>query len=209
MPPEDFKHRNFIGTHDPEGLNGGAFFLRVDDWSVQMLVEVMAPPREAGFNIAEWKDAKALENVLASEQYREAVVYQPRMWFNAYQLDAERFEGKRGDLLVHFHDLEGDKWSAMQQTLAKLSDRKINSTWSVPLRETTYEREVLEYWDRLRKSKKLLELAEKKLGEEQVQKARDKLSWVQDYQCDQEVAMHSAMDEMKSALGITEGEKVA
>lgn len=173
-----------------------------------MLVEVLAPPREPGVDIAQWKDAKALENVLASEQFRDAVVYQPRMWFNAYQLDAERFEGKRGDLLVHFHDLEGDKWSAMQQTLNKLSDRKINSTWSVPLRETTYEREVLEFWDRLRKSKKLLELAAKKTGEYQVDKARDKLSWVKDYQCDREDVMHSAMDEMKSALGMAEGEKV-
>jgi len=173
-----------------------------------MLVEVLAPPREPGVDIAQWKDAKAQENVLASEQFREAVVYQPRLWFNAYQLDAERFEGKRGDLLVHFHDLEGDKWSAMQQTFNKLSDRKINSTWSVSLRETTYEREVHEFWERLRKSKKLLELAEKKIMDEQVKKARDKLSWVKDYQCDQEDAMHSAMDKMKSALGITEGEKV-
>lgn len=198
----------FIGTRDRDGFNGGAFFLRVDDWSVRILIEVMAPPREPGVNIAEWKDAKALEGVLASEQYREGVVYQPRIWFNAYQLDGDRFEGKRGDLLVHFHDLGGDKWPAMQQTLDSLSDRRINMTWSVPLEETTYEREVVEYWDRMRKTKKLLELAETKMGDEQVKLAAEKLSWIKDYQCDQEAAMHSAMDGMKSALGITEGEKV-
>ena len=117
MPPDDFEHTNFVGTHDDDGLNSGAFFLRVDGWSVQMLIEVLAPPRDPGFDIAAWKDDKALENVLTSEPFREAVVYQPRTWFNAYQLSSDRFEGKRGDLLVHFHDLEGDKWSAMQQTL--------------------------------------------------------------------------------------------
>jgi len=209
LPPEDFKHTNFVGTHDSDGLNGGAFFLRVDDWSVQMLVEVIAPPREPSVNIAELKDEKALETVLRGEKFREGVVYQPRTWFNAYQLSADRFEGKRGDLLVHFHDLEGDKWPAMQQTLEKLSDHKVNSTWSVPLRQTTYEQEVLEFWDRMRKGKKLLELAEKEMGDGVVKEAAEKLSWTIDYLCDQEREVHAAMDRMKAALGITEGEKVA
>ena len=44
LPPEEFDHIHFLGTHDEEGLNCGVFFIRVHEWSVQMLLDVLAIP---------------------------------------------------------------------------------------------------------------------------------------------------------------------
>lgn len=199
LPPANFSHTHFIGTHDSNGFCGGVFFLRIHDWSVKMLLEVLAPPRETDVDLSKHKDAKAMENVLKDERFRDAVVYQPRTWFNAYQLDIDTFEGKHGDLLVHFHEMDGDKWTAMARHFARM--RKERSVWSVPMKKTTYEQDVAAYWDRMRRSRELIAEADKRNVEGDVRGARDRLSWIKDYKSDSESEMEAAIAWLETALG--------
>ena len=199
LPPANFSHTHFIGTHDSDGFCGGVFFLRVNDWSVKMLLEVLAPPRQAGVDLSKHKDAKAMETVLADERFRGAVIYQPRTWINAYQLDTETFEGKHGDLLVHFHELDGDKWTAMARFFARM--RREKKIWNVPLQKTTYEQDVATYWDRMRRSRDLIDEADEKAVEGDARGARDRLSWIKDYKSDSESEMKAAMAWLETALG--------
>jgi hypothetical protein len=202
LPPPDFPNIHFIGTHDSDGFCTGVFFLRVHDWSVQLLAEILAPPREPGTDLRKHKDAKAMQNVLTAENSRQAVVYQPRIWFNAYQLDTETFEGKNGDLLVHFHELDGDMWAAMAQTLEQVHQEK--RIWNVPMEKTTYEQDVAAYWARMRKSRELLALADEKMQDGDVKDARERLSWIRDYECDSESKMKAAIAWLETVLGVHE-----
>ncbi|RMY64806.1 hypothetical protein D0863_09548 [Hortaea werneckii] len=209
LPPQDLDDQvHFIGTHDHHGLNTGVFFLRVHEWSVKMLIEVLATPKSspAVLEHAYEKDKAVLEEVLTHPDWREYVLYQPRPWWNAYQLDATEYESGRGALLVHFHGLEGDKWSSMSHYLEEVGSS--NSTWSVPLAMTNYEGEVSDYWARLRQAGRLLDQAERNLREEGVEEAALHLVDIAQYEADMEGEMHDAMDGLKAAMGITEGEKV-
>lgn len=204
LPPDDFDHMHFLATHDSDGLNGGVFFLHVHEWSVKLLIEIMALPRNhPALKQAAEKDELSMEMVVTSEHFRGHATYQPRRWYNAYQLSVAEFEGQPGDLLVHFHDLEGDKWSAMANALGQLSRK--NSTWSVPLAMTTYESEIAEYWGRLRKARKLLQQAEKRRREDEVDGAAKRLEYAVNYEADLESVMNSSIDNLKKALGIKEG----
>lgn len=206
LPPDDYDHIHFVGTHDTEGLNSGAFFLRVHEWSVRLLIEVLSMPKnDPSLQHAIGKDQMALEMVLTAPNWRQQVVYQPKTWFNAYQLGVDHFEGKRGDLLVHFHDLEGDKWSAMSAYLAQVSLR--NNTWSVPLGMTTYQYEIDEYWDRIRNTERLLNLAERHMDDHRVEEAAKRLGYAFHFEADIEKVMHEEMDLLKVVLGIVEGER--
>ncbi|TKA23766.1 hypothetical protein B0A50_07048 [Salinomyces thailandicus] len=212
LPPPDFPNLHFIGTHDPTGLNTGIFFLSVSEWSVNLLIDVLALPKTSSSSSspslasATDKDQAALQQTLTLPAYRAAVVYQPRAWFNTYQLSATHFEGHPGNLLVHFHDLDGDRWSSMSHYLAQISQP--NSTWRVPLSLTTYESEVEEFWDRLRSAGTLLDESQRQFGVEGVEEKARRLGYAFHFEADVEGTMLRAMDDLKVAMGIREGEKV-
>ena len=73
---------------------------------------------------------------------------------------------------------------------------------------TNYEGEVSDYWARLRQAGRLLDQAERNLREEGVEEAALHLVDIAQYEADMEGEMHDAMDGLKAAMGITEGEKV-
>src|ERR1700761_1334406 len=152
------QHINFLGTVDEDGLNCGVFFMRVNEWSVEVLIEVIEirDSHPALVHVDD-KSQKALEIVLKDENFRKNVAYQPRLWYNAYQTGVDKFEGERGDLLVHFHSIGGDKWSAMADLIEKTSEWK--QKWNVPLDYTNYESEVEDYWERIRKGQFLVDRA--------------------------------------------------
>jgi len=206
LPGLEFASTNFLGTHDPSGINPGVFFLRVHDWSLRLLIEIIAPPREAGVSALKAYSFERLGELLTSAEWRSCVVYQPRRWWNALQTDLETFEGRRGDLLVHFWDLEGDKWAAMAKTLDALGHRASggNATaasvgaWKKPFEETGYEKEVQAFWNRMREAKRLLGNAAPRMSEDAVRSAVERLGWVRDYQSDEEEKMSEA------SLGVTQ-----
>ena len=209
LPPSDFKNVHFLGTHDQDGFNDGVFFLHVSDWSVQVLLDALSvPSNHPSLNPDGDKAQHSLQMVLTHDRFRENVFYQPRTWYNAYQLSTDTSEARKGDLLVHFHDLGGDRWSAMSRTLEQLA-RRGSDGWSVPLEDTTYELQVFEYWQRMRVSRELLERAKAKMHEHEVEGAVRRLQYASTYEMDVADAMNHALDNLKDALGIREGETIA
>lgn len=84
-------------------------------------------------------------------QFREAVAYQPLHWFNGLQLQQvqrglvkNRPNIQQGDILIHFAGLMGDKREFMGPWLDGVENKE--NQWTVPLENTTYLRDVEEYW---------------------------------------------------------------
>ena len=192
LPPKDFNHAHFLGTHHEDGLDGGVFFLRVHEWSVRMLIEVLSVPQHEG--------QKALEKILRSDAYRHHVFYQPRRWYGAYELSPGGFQDKRGDMFVHFHDLGGDKWRNMEDTLARTSDAK--KSWSVPLKQTTYTTRIRDYWDRIREANDVLNKARPRMTDPSVDPAYRRLQYATTYEVDNEDVMVAALRALRSAAGL-------
>ena len=197
LPPDDFKGGHVLVTRDQSAVNDGVFFLHVHSWSVRMLIDVLSiPKREFGDNAAR----KALDKILRSETCRESVFYQPRKWYNTYQTSASDTEAKAGDLLVHFHGLGGDKWGAMASTIAKTSE--LRRDWSLPLERTSYEKEIGDYWNRIREARALLAQAWEQREEPHVDPSYRRLQYATTYEVDDIDAIGSAMSGLREATGI-------
>lgn len=208
LPPEDFSHIHFLGTQAQlNDFDCDVYFLRIHEWSVKMLMEVLnAPNTHQELLRAEHKAGKAFTTVLRSDSFRNHVLYQPREWYNAYQLDATTSEGMPGNLLVHYHDVGGDKWTAMANMIAQLPESK--GLFSVPLDETAYVQEISEYWDRIRKAYRLLDLPQAKSGDSNVYNAVRRLQYAATYEADNEEKMNDAMTGLQSTLGLQDDEEV-
>ena len=199
LPPDDFNRVYFLGTHDDDGFSTGVFFLRVHEWSVRMLIEALSI-RKIEFGDSPNKGQRALDEALRSDQFRDHVLYQPRSWYNAYSLGANEFEGKPGDLLVHFHGLAGDKWSAMADTVNNTSE--LRRTWSVALEQTSYRKEVDEYWNRIRTAYDTLRRAEPHRFNPTVDGPFRRLEYASTYEVDDAEAMNLATEKLKEVAGL-------
>lgn len=206
LPPNDFSNIHFLGTQAQNDFDCGVFFLRIHDWSVKMLMEVLnAPNAHEEVQRAEHKVGKAFDMILRSDRFRNHVLYQPRKWYNAYQLDTTTTsEGMKGNLLVHFHSLGGDKWSAMADMMAQSTASK--RQFSIPLVETAYVREISEYWNRIRKAYRLLKLPETRSDDSNVHNAVRRLQYAVTYEADSEEKMVEAMAGLQGALGLQNDE---
>ena len=202
LPPEDFSNTHFLASHDQAGFNSGIFFLRVHEWSVNLLIDVLAmPPYQMEVMQAEDKTRQIFHIVLEHEKWRESVLYQPRLWYNAYLLSDHKFEGQPGSVLVHFHNLGGDRRTAMSQTFDELSQQQ--STWSKPLEKTGYTGDISDYWQRMRKSRDLQYRAQARMREDSISQAVRRLQYASTYEADDAGKMNSALDGVEDALGIT------
>lgn len=202
LPPEDFQNGHILATRDEDGVNAGVFFLRVHSWSVKLLIDILAIPKnEFGSDGRLGQDAsrKAFEKILHSEDYRDHVFYQPRKWYNTYQLSASKSESKRGDLLVHFHGLGGDKWGAMASIIKNEGMRR---DWNLPIEQTQYQKEIAEYWYRISHAKSLLWQAREQAPEPHVDPAYRRLQYATTYEVDDADVMRSAISALSEVTGI-------
>ena len=198
LPPKDLDDYHFVGTHDKDGFNGGVMFLRVHEWTVKMLVEIIALPRIAPkLDLGIEKAQEATEKVIMSDMFRHQTLYQPRTWYNPYQLRNSTFEGKNGSLLVHFQGLEGDKWVNMAKYLH--NGTTPGPAFEMPLANTTYHNETTTYWSRVRQSKKLLECAREHRGRNLGASVGHMYS-VLNFQADEEEVFAEAITELHTAL---------
>lgn len=149
LPPANEGIINLVASHDPKGFNSGVMFMRVNQWTLSLLVSVLNTPFSDNKNVLYLsKDEPAFEQVLEREEFRGGVVYQPRPWFNAMYSDGT-FEGSPGSLLVHIAGVNGEKWRVMDEWLEKVRDKK----WEVNVQETAYEGILLDFWQRIRQAR--------------------------------------------------------
>lgn len=200
LPPSDFSNVRFLGTHNGGGFDNGVFFLRVHEWSAKLLLEALSVPRDIPkITQARNKAQKALELALQPDEFNKYVSYQPKAWYNSAPPDAESFADRKGELLVHFDEEGGDKWSAMGNMLDELD--QYGSVWTVPLSEMTYEREVKEYWNRLRQIHDLLNQAWGRSGHPEVAEAIRRCQYAATHEADRTKVMNEAIEMLKHALG--------
>lgn len=207
LPQEPaFDDVHLLATHDDaRELDNGVFFLRVNEWSARMLLEVLSMPSDTpGLQESGRKDRFALSEVIRGASYRDNVFYQPRNWYNAYAFSANTSEYRHGDMQLHFHGLGGDKWSGLSNTLNLLSSTPAD--FSVPLRKTTYRAEIDAYWERMQMARRVLKKAEAWVGQEGMEAKVQRLQYATNYEADKEKIMKEAIDGLRDAMGVSNGE---
>lgn len=128
--PSKEQNINLLITQDTRGLNAGVFMIRVSEWSVNFLSDVIAfrhfkPDVELPFD-----EQTAMEQLLLEGRYKNNVVYIPQPWLNTYAWDnAQDFmsrkdvEGlddwasRRGDFLIHFAGNEDKELNIVEYSL--------------------------------------------------------------------------------------------
>lgn len=199
LPPSGFEQGHILATRDSDGVTNGVLFLQVHPSNVNMLIDVLTIPK-GEFGGGQDGARRALEKILRSDAYRDHVLYQPRKWYNSYQISTDVSEAHPGDLLVHFHGMGGDKWGAMASTIAQTADLKRD--WALPLEQTSYTKDVEDYWRRIREAKQLLYQAQGRKEEPQVDPPFRRLSYATTYEIDDVDAIRGAIGALREATGI-------
>ncbi|KAL5338596.1 hypothetical protein BJX70DRAFT_398542 [Aspergillus crustosus] len=154
-PSSSTNEIHLIATKDHKGLDTGIFFLRVHQWSVKMLIEVMAYPLyNPSADLGAQTDQAAMEKVLTQDTYAANVTYLPRTWINTYEW-AHGFEGARGNLLVHFPGLGEQQRSAHMSRWLDVVETG-SEEWEVPVSETWYLNDAEAFWERVAEGRRIV-----------------------------------------------------
>jgi len=168
LPPSDLKDIHLVTAQDQNGLNTGIMFLHVHPWSISFLTETMGYPLYLPeIDLGRSADQEGMRRILNKttggpngQGYADGVAYLPRPWINTYEWDFA-YEGKKGDLLVHFPGLEERRWPHMAKWL-DIVEMKPHE-WELPLEETGYLNRTAMYWSQLRSAKDSVKLVEKRV----------------------------------------------
>ena len=114
-----------------------------------MLADAQALPSLRPEITIKWADQGAMLESFSRPQFRDAVVFQPMHWYNEFQLQQSMVKNSPnihpGDMLIHFAGLTKDKRELMGPWLDRVES--LADQWSVPLENTSYLRDVKEFWD--------------------------------------------------------------
>lgn len=153
LPPSDtFSDIHFLGNKDWFGFNCGVFFVRVNEWSINFLTEASAlpllrPDIKLGTRAPNFEQ-DAMVWVLEQKKNKGNVIYQPRQWYNPFEVgEHNENEHQPGDLLIHFPGME-HKHAAMGKWL-DLVDRTPDDL-SIPLTNLTLQADIHRFWTRLK-----------------------------------------------------------
>jgi hypothetical protein len=168
LPPSDLNEIHMVASKDQNGLNTGIFFLHVHPWTVSMLVEALAHPLyRPEIDLGRSADQEAMARLAQKttggpdgQGYKEGVVYLPRPWINTYEW-LHAYEGKKGDMLVHFPGLEEARWSHMEKWLDIVEQTPLE--WEVPLDQTDYPNKTTVFWTQFRIARDTANRVEKDL----------------------------------------------
>lgn len=156
-----------ISSKDHNGLNAGILLFRVDLWTVNFLVETLGyplflPEDDLGPGLEQEAMARILNKPAGrnKQPYREGNVFIPRTWINTYEFH-HAYEGKKGDMLVHFPGLGEAKSPHMADWLTKVESTP--NEWEVPLDKTEYPKKVAAFWKQYRAAWEAAEAAEEEI----------------------------------------------
>ncbi|KAF9894786.1 hypothetical protein FE257_004407 [Aspergillus nanangensis] len=168
LPPHDITDIHMVTARDQNGLNTGIVFFHVHPWTISMLIETLAHPLyKPEIDLGRSADQEAMVHVLNKTDggpdkhgYKDGLIYLPRPWINTYEWH-HAYEGKRGNLLVHFPGLEEDRWSHMSKWLDVVEYTP--EKWRVQLAETEYATKTVEFWNQVRTAKRAINATEERL----------------------------------------------
>ena len=204
LPPPDFDHINYLVAKDQNGMNTGIFFLRVCDWSIKFMAKTLAYPLfRPDVDLGRSADQVAMELVANESDFRDQILYQPRIWYNTYEF-RHGYEGKAGRMLVHFPGLEEDRWDHMKKWLDIIEGPQA-AEWKIPLAQTEYPGEIDRFWAAMREARKVVRSAEWFIGDkphvpEEVTTAYSRMKEIMRYGTDDVETMVEATKWLNEAL---------
>ncbi|CAD6577901.1 MAG: hypothetical protein ASARMPRED_008449 [Alectoria sarmentosa] len=165
LPREDsFSDIHFIASRDWNDLNYGVFFVQVNEWSINFLTQVATFPKSRpGIDTSEDVDIDAIWWVLSQSENQDNVIYQPRSWYNGYDLgDQGVSEMYEGNMQVHLVGVDSRrrKEAAVTWWLSKIekSPQKMHMT----LEASGYPEKVQMFWEILKTARELLQESQKR-----------------------------------------------
>lgn len=155
LPPPHLSDIHLVLTQDWNGMNAGAFPIRVHPWSIKLLSAAIALPIMNPDIELFWAEQSALVHVLQREYFAQPAVYVPLRWFNAYMRSpdgeslnpdsVEDLQVHPGDLLVHFPGTPRKNFNnTLSPYLAIAAEHR--SDWELPVEQTVYPAETAEFW---------------------------------------------------------------
>ena len=162
LPPADFDEIHLLGSQDQNGFNAGMMMVRVHEWSVNMLAEVVALRQLRPDAKFEFYDQGATRWVNERPGYEEHLLYQPHDWWNAFGLSGEPYNTDR--FMLHFAGVDccgqpEKKTVVMGRWLDMVENHP--DKHEMPLANTTYPAQVEQYWKTLKSAKSIMAKADK------------------------------------------------
>lgn len=170
LPPFEINDVHILGTQDENGFNAGMLLLRVNQWTVMMLSQVIAlraldPKADLPFY-----DQSAIENIFKRPENRRHFLFQPRHWWNRYFFTKDGREP--GEFLLHFAGIgtgkdsggSEEKERVMREFLeiaeAPTPGEGKGNNWERPLESTKYEQETQDFWNTIKRVREVLSRTE-------------------------------------------------
>ena len=156
LPPPEFDDIHFLGSRDQNGFNAGMFMIRVHEWSVTMLSEVVAlRTLHPDINL-DFYDQSAIAWVNHRTGYQEHCLFQPHNWWNAFGLQGDPVP--TDFFTLHFAGVDCCGGDAKGTIMSRWLDRLDNNPdeWHKPLGNMTLPGEVSKYWSTLSEARNVI-----------------------------------------------------
>ena len=193
-PEEDFSDINVVATKDWNGFNAGVFFLRVTEWTLKMLSQVVGykmlrPEVELGPNV----EQACFRHVFTHDGYREPVVYFPPEYFNTFEQSWGAMPPfDPGEILIHMSGMKGDKYAAMQGYFKTLDDTP--EKLQIPYEKTFYPAAIKNFWARLKDARTMAATAKKRLDNAQPKETSKEMEELADSHANLQNAIETEAD---------------
>ncbi|EEP82914.1 predicted protein [Uncinocarpus reesii 1704] len=156
LPPPHLATIHILLSKDWNGVNNGVFFIRVHQWSVNLLIAAAAYPHLKPDVELFWYDQSAMSSLFKeNKQFTQSVVYCPLRWFNAYMRapngvdpnpdSPAHLQVQPGDLLVHFPGTPAAKLNDTMEPYLTIAEAH-RTEWEVPVEKTGYIEETQLFW---------------------------------------------------------------
>jgi lipopolysaccharide biosynthesis glycosyltransferase len=146
-----------IAAKDWNGFNAGVFFIRVSEWSINLLNAVNAFRLYNPGEKLVFAEQSAMTQLFELDQFKHNITFVPQHWFNAYphpdrsytadvnSTNLESHQARRGDFMVHFPGYT-NRHEAMLQWLTWLGIE--GNVWESGRIERNVLPEIKEFWDK-------------------------------------------------------------
>lgn len=208
-----------MATKNIDGFNAGLFFMRVHEWSVEILSDAYSLRRlRPEIDISGCPEQNSMRYILSQETNKKHVLYQPQSWYNGAKGAARaETEVNEGDMLVHFmgthHDTggEGEK-EVMGPWYTEIEQHP--DKWQLALEETRYPGEIKAFWKTYKEAKEMLNTVYVRPNtssgpDQDVKHAMDALKWAIEEEAYDAEKMKKCMEDMAHVLRAAENPQVA
>jgi hypothetical protein len=166
LPPPSHPQISFLCGYDHNGLNDGAFLLRVDDYSLHLLSAALTVESFRPEVDLKYSEQSAIEHVATSTTdfvrpwdnftYAQGFARIPQRWLNAYMgprtatgevKPKKQITGnsvREGDLLLHFAGSGDTKLKRINKFLNALENDR--EGWELEVKDTDVEAEIRQFW---------------------------------------------------------------